>query len=759
MEIVRELENKLETLEGRAYENARMTLEKIENRTRVNTWVLENNEGTYGTEIVITKEGHVDFYLCIMERYSSKISYIRVANFQQEFSCGDIFLPNGEYKEYQKLGNIINTLNKMYSDLGFYFDNKNNRKILECARKQYEINKFINEQETETEEIEISLDEKYAKQLEESPNHIITTKIFKEIFANDDVYVGAYDVLADRFNPYYNLGKIMHKKFKELLDATINGELGLGDMDILCTELFRTCGYEQFAKYDTEIKILDFKSRKKYPTYEWFMKENCWDGTRTIVDMEKIYVFENAGLKVELFEDIEEVLIWDVTEQLEGQVGLDEIEIKEEEVVEVENKKGNLNKKEQEQMKKSIDDINDTIEEFGWTVMNILVNIKEENCIGAVIENQYGKLKLEGLYAGAHKGNESMELAKKLAEYYEVEIIDANGMDIHDLEEEKILEQLSELASPEMIIAIADKLGLPSLDEEVSPEPTAEDVSEWQGLEKIEKDELDILIEEFDETIEQIEQLEINQAVGIEVDKKLLEKLNRQLFKTQCAIEKTGKVYIVKHTLRVLDTPDSVAVFRDIEQAKQFMKSNENTLEILGLFTNEHGKLIPVDEDGEKLIPEIKEIAKRLDGIAKDVEIYDGYYDYTLKNGCTLRLFTDETNPICIALEIFDSSGMFYMRKVGDENIHKYIDKVEKAQDVLVYEKYGLDDYINCETGNVVIDVKDMKNKGNIFGTPLEEVIDKLLKENKEFEMKLFNENYIKEPHYMIFRKGEIKNE
>ena len=36
---------------------------------------------------------------------------------------------------------------------------------------------------------------------------------------------------------------------------------------------------------------------------------------------------------------------------------------------------------------------------------------------------------------------------------------------------------------------------------------------------------------------------------------------------------------------------------------------------------------------------------------------------------------------------------------------------------------------------------------------------NKNLKENKEFEMKLFNENYIKEPHYMIFRKGEIKNE
>lgn len=212
------------------------------------------------------------------------------------------------------------------------YEMKNNIEQIKYLQKNQKV-----EVMEEIEEVEISLDKKYAKQLEKSPNHITTIKIFKEIFANDDVYVGVYDVLADRFNPYYDLGKMMHKKFKELLDATINGELGLGDMDILCTELFRTCGYEHLAKFDTEIKILDFKSRKKYPTYEWFMKENCWDGTRTIVDMEKIYAFEDAGLKVELFEDIEEVLIWNVAEQLEGQIGLDEIEIKEE-VEEMKNK-------------------------------------------------------------------------------------------------------------------------------------------------------------------------------------------------------------------------------------------------------------------------------------------------------------------------------------------------------------------------------------------------------------------------------------
>ena len=39
-------------------------------------------------------------------------------------------------------------------------------------------------------------------------------------------------------------------------------------------------------------------------------------------------------------------------------------------------------------------------------------------------------------------------------------------------------------ATPEEILEMAEKLGMPSLEEEVSPEPTPEDVIEWQGLEK-----------------------------------------------------------------------------------------------------------------------------------------------------------------------------------------------------------------------------------------------------------------------------------
>lgn len=141
---VRVLEESVEKglLQGYALESAKQTLEKIDHRTTgVDTWVLENNEGTYGTEIVITKDGHIDLYLCIMEKYASRVSYIRVGNFQPEYELGDVWLPNGKVKEYQKLGTIINALNKEYEKYGFYFtaDTKNNRRILADARKSYEL--------------------------------------------------------------------------------------------------------------------------------------------------------------------------------------------------------------------------------------------------------------------------------------------------------------------------------------------------------------------------------------------------------------------------------------------------------------------------------------------------------------------------------------------------------------------------------------------------------------------------------------------
>ena len=159
---VRVLENriKLGLVEGKRLENTQETLNKIKYRVnKVDAWILENNEGTFGTEIVVTKEGHVDLYLCIMEKYASLTSYIRVGNFQPEFGLGDAYLVNGKEVEYKKLGNIINALNKEYEKYGFYFDTTRNRSILASARKEYKLDqneikmRKLEEQQEEQQEV------------------------------------------------------------------------------------------------------------------------------------------------------------------------------------------------------------------------------------------------------------------------------------------------------------------------------------------------------------------------------------------------------------------------------------------------------------------------------------------------------------------------------------------------------------------------------------------------------------------------------
>lgn len=111
------------------------------------------------------------------------------------------------------------------------------------------------------------------------------------------------------------------------------------------------------------------------------------------------------------------------------------------------------------QMMKELVKINDHIEEMEYFVYNILVNTKQKNVVYAVVENKYGYTNITGLYGGADKGNESIILAKKLAEYYEVEVIDACGMDVYELADKKYLDTLVDLDKPCNIVPITEKLG------------------------------------------------------------------------------------------------------------------------------------------------------------------------------------------------------------------------------------------------------------------------------------------------------------
>lgn len=178
--------------------------------------------------------------------------------------------------------------------------------------------------------------QKYTKQLAgaTTPEKIIDA--LEEIFINEDFYIGDGKILADYFNEDCVLGVTMDKKFGVLVDAVIAGKLELEKITSTCERMRESYNYDALTKYDIKFVIIAYMTKKIKPEYDWFMKENQWNGTRTIVDEEKIDALKNEGYVVELVPEYEEVILYGVDEQLEGQLGLEDIEIKEEEVVEME---------------------------------------------------------------------------------------------------------------------------------------------------------------------------------------------------------------------------------------------------------------------------------------------------------------------------------------------------------------------------------------------------------------------------------------
>lgn len=206
--ILRNLKEKISTgsLVDRALRAAKEKIEKITNRVVSLAkddmkYIVEK----FGTEIIITEDGHVDFYIIARRDIDTRISYIRVANWQPEFNLGDVFLDDGSSREYKKLGNIVNALNKEYSKYGFDFQNVDTKEINKIAKKEYQI--YIELKEQQAQQAEMEQAEKEEEKMEnkkitisiegEGRAESITTRNIEEANANlrkriDEVLNGTY---------------------------------------------------------------------------------------------------------------------------------------------------------------------------------------------------------------------------------------------------------------------------------------------------------------------------------------------------------------------------------------------------------------------------------------------------------------------------------------------------------------------------------------------------------------------------------------
>lgn len=84
--------------------------------------------------------------------------------------------------------------------------------------------------------------------------------------------------------------------------------------------------------------------------------------------------------------------------------------------------------------------------------------------------------------------------------------------------------------------------------------------------------------------------------------------------------------------------------------------------------------------------------------------------------------------------------------------------KISTNKEIEKFKKHKLEQYFVKETGNLYIDIGSMLYK-KIDGVATKTRVDTFLDEYREYEIKLFNDKYIDIPHYIIYRKGEKKNE
>ena len=438
----------------------------------------------------------------------------------------------------------------------------------------------------------------------------------------------------------------------------------------------------------------------------------------------------------------------------------------------------------EKELKKHFDHITHEIENMEYKIHTLLINSKAENCIYAIVETKYGEKEITGLYAGAHRGNESIELVKKLADYFKVEIIDACGLDVQVLDEKEIIEKLIDTNKPCEIVSIEEKIDLSSTDEDknILKEEEVKVMTEKKNTTTIINEEFDELWTSITEkAVKKIANKKDNGLIGeikiVDLDSDRI--YIKNTFDEEITIRLWDLRQVNKNLVRVAWT-----MYRLLEG------TSGNPLRLGDGYTNIHLDKLPKPtlekkermENRNKInkfanrffdIDDIEEIGVYLKDIgvnpkyAKNNKLrldlrfamHDLVYNLSSENKI-------ETHQQVWDL-IKDDVKKFVIDKINEEKIDK---KEEETNDDCVevtlkrneddksvkmsdYVKHGLDEFEDKQTGSLIITPAQMKEK-TWQGLTVESAVEELLKENKDYKCKLFDEKHIKEPHYVVYRKN-----
>lgn len=510
------------------------------------------------------------------------------------------------------------------------------------------------------------------------------------------------------------------------------------------------------------------------------------------------------------------------------------------------------------EIQKHLDIINEHIEIMEYFVYNIVVNTNKENCVYAVIENKYGYKNITGLYAGEDGKNESIELAKKLAEYYEVEVIDACGMDVSELANKQYLDILADLDKPCEMVSIKEKLGSLLNDEdkymvevvrvdtfEVVQEHFAKNLKELENLQDKLYKEIDIYkyylktvyldqlkegeMEVMTENKTTIVNEDLNNVWTCLVEKVLKKIANKKEHGLTGVIKivdvDLDRVTIVNSfgedvTIRMWDAWETnnkkqlnvrwtmfryigdshsgtsigegktIVYYKDVpeptEEKKQRMENRSVIFQYADVFFNmqdagemgmylkdiginpkyaENGSLrnsmrflmynLMADVSSENKIETKKQAWDLIKDDTKVIlldEINEGKFDKCVEESMEELPMAEETNE----KEVIDFVDLPFNEDDVEVTLRR--NKDNKSVKMSDYVKHGLDEFEDKQTGSLVITPAQMKEK-TWQGLTVESAVEDLLKENKEYECKLFNEKHIKEPHYVVYRKNTKSEE
>ena len=417
---VRGFESRIKTgVAGRALQITKERLEKVRRMdVRPDMYHFDNNDGIHGTEIVVTKEGNIELCAIVVKKYELKTTFIKIGQFQPEFGVGHVYFGDGKEKEYAKLGNVINAINKFYGDYGIYFDvdRASKKYITTLANKAYRA--YIEDGETEI-NVELLSDE-YQAELADAKKEKEELEYRLEV---EERINKATKTLTETVTDYISCEKAVDI-LKELVPES--------ETEIEWNNGFGYCVSIKDKKFsiDTLVGIATFQ------------EEN---------NLEKILSTGDVVIKIE-YAKASKMMLLIVEGEVTGVAEWGNAVVKRGDII---SPSYNFFYK-----KVKCTDKSELEKKSGFEVR--LVNIST----GEIAQT------MDAPNMRMAEKIESGILRHLNTDNYYTEIVDlAQSKDIKD-------------ATPEEVLEIAEELGLPSLDEEVSPEPTPEDVIEWQGLEK-----------------------------------------------------------------------------------------------------------------------------------------------------------------------------------------------------------------------------------------------------------------------------------